>query len=359
MQSAKAAGYRVTAIDGFSDKETMALADTSITIGYDQQGFYAEQLLAAVSALDTSQYLGIVYGSGFEAQPMLLDQIELMLPIIGNSAETVSSVKTASTFFANLQKLNIPFPKIVEPWLVEPGEIFLRKFGAGCGGTHISLVAEVAQAQAPNYYYQQYIKGRNVSLLFLAYGDRVEVIGFNEQWVNASSDFPFRYGGAVSGTLLPPFVQEKLITAAQKLTLTFGLLGLNSLDAIVTSTEVYVLEINPRLTATVGLYTEAKLLQRHLQACFGDSSSVTISSNVFTAHALVYAVSDIKILDVFEWPSWAVDRPNTMKQFISFKADDPVCTVVGEAEDAESAKQLVYTRVKMMQQLLEVSEGNL
>jgi len=359
VQSAKASGYRVTAIDGFSDRETMALADTSIKIRFDQQGFDAEQLLATISALDTSQYLGFVYGSGFEAQPMLLNQIALMMPIIGNSAETVSAVKTANSFFKKLQKLNILFPKIIEQTLIEPHEILLRKFGAGCGGTHISLVEDVEQVQAHNHYYQQYIKGRNVSLLFLAYRNKVEVIGFNEQWVNASSNFPFRYGGAMNGALLPPFAQEKLIAAAQKLTLTFGLLGLNSLDAILTSTDVYVLEVNPRLSATVGLYAEANLLQRHLQASLGYSSSVAIRSNVITAHALVYAFSDMKIFDVFEWPSWVVDTPNIVSPFILFEANNPVCTVVAEAEDAESAKQLVSTRVKIMQQLLEASKGNL
>ena len=71
------AGYRVTAIDGFADRQTFEIAHTTIAVAYDDRGFNAEALMRVVTQLDASQYLGFVYGSGFEAQPNLQHPLEI------------------------------------------------------------------------------------------------------------------------------------------------------------------------------------------------------------------------------------------------------------------------------------------
>ncbi len=74
MVAAKRAGYSVTAIDAFSDRQTVASADATLLVEYGCDGFNADALLAAVNTLDAGQYMGFVYGSGFEAQPELLEK---------------------------------------------------------------------------------------------------------------------------------------------------------------------------------------------------------------------------------------------------------------------------------------------
>jgi len=357
VESAQRGGYRITAIDAYADIETLALAELVVVVDCDQQGFIAEVLLAAINDLDASQYLGFVYGSGFEAQPELLQKISAKIPLLGNTAATVAKIKTASSFFASLQQLNIPFPNVVECLPEKPRQRYLKKFAAGNGGTHISWVKKDSQALEPNSYYQEHISGCSVSLLFLADGNSVKVIGFNEQWLSPSIATPFRYGGAVSQLHLATDIQLQLITSAQKITLAFGLVGLNSLDAIVTKNIAYILEINPRLSATVGLYAESNLLQQHLLACLGYSQSVTIGVKEASAHAMVYAPTELRITKGLAWPDWAVDIPDIAKKNAVIKEGDPVCTVVAQSLDAESAKQLVQTRVKLMQQLLEACRG--
>ncbi|MFM2435084.1 MAG: hypothetical protein RL063_1065 [Pseudomonadota bacterium] len=357
VESAQRAGFRVTAIDAYADIETLALAELSLVVDCDQQGFNAEALLFAINDLDASQYLGFVYGSGFEAQPELLQKISTKIPLLGNAAPTVAKIKTASIFFASLQQLNIPFPSIVEYIPAEPSQRYLKKFAAGSGGTHISWVTKDNPPLEPNCYYQEHISGRSVSLLFLADGNSVKVIGFNEQWLSPIVSMPFRYGGAVSQFHLAPDIQRQLITSAQKIMLAFGLVGLNSLDAIVAKNIAYILEINPRLTATVGLYAESNLLQQHILACLGQSPSVAIRDKESSAHAVVYAPTELKITKGLAWPDWAVDIPDITKKNALIKKGDPVCTIVAKSLDAESAKQLVQTRVKLMQQLLEAYRG--
>jgi predicted ATP-grasp superfamily ATP-dependent carboligase len=166
---------------------------------------------------------------------------------------------------------------------------------------------------------------------------------------------PFRYGGAVSCINLPEAIKQQLIDSAVRLTKAFGLVGLNSLDTIVQEDKVYVLEINPRLSATFELYehTESSLLSLHVQASLGQLEHVSHFKQLVTlskAHAIVYAPFDMMIPAGFDWPDWAVDTPYDGNQVMTVEA--PVCSVLAEAADADTAKQLAQTRVKMLLNLL-------
>jgi predicted ATP-grasp superfamily ATP-dependent carboligase len=52
----------------------------------------------------------------------------------------------------------------------------------------------------------------------------------------------------------------------------------------------------------------------------------------------------------FDWPDWAVDTPCHDSQEIM--EGSPICSVLAKADDADSAKQLAQTRVKMLLNLL-------
>lgn len=374
MAAAKRAGYVVTAIDAFADQHTVELADITMVVDYDYHGFNADALLSVIGKLDVSQYLGCVYGSGFEAQPELLQKIADIMPLLGNAAETVRAVKTSFDFFAALTQCNIVHPDVYDA-LPDADHVdgYLRKFAGGCGGSHITVASSEDAELGVNQYYQQRVVGRSVSLLFIADSQKIEVVGFNEQWLSPTAAMPFRYGGAVSRINLALAIQLQLTDAAHKLTRTFGLLGLNSLDAVVQDDIAYVLEINPRLSATVDLYAadinqadlpekeEANLLDWHVQLSFEKQKlghGPHIMPRAFKpckAHAIVYATADIAIAAKFEWPGWVMDNPcpDTQHETIGILAGQPVCSVLAYAESADEAKQLAQTRVKIMQQLLQ------
>lgn len=356
------AGYAVTAIDVFADKQTVEIAEKAMVVNCGEYGFEAESLLSAIATIDTTQYLGFVYGSGFEAQPNLLEKIAVLIPLIGNSAQVVAKVKAHSSFFAALEKCNIAHPKVYENLPIDIGidtSIYLKKFAGGCGGTHISLVKDVVCGVSPNqnyqqYYYQQRIEGRSVSLLFASNAHAIEVIGFNEQWLKPTETLPFRYGGAVSNIELSHVIKQQLITAAENLSVEFGLIGLNSLDAIVSGGLVYVLEINPRLSATFDLYDDADLMDLHIQASTVARLQPYKCSQSAKAHAIMYASSAIVIASDFVWPDWVVDipQPTLQKKTMIVLTGEPVCTVLAQAGNADEAKQLVQARLAKIMQLL-------
>ncbi len=364
MVAANRAGYIVSAIDAFADKHTLTLADKLMVVDYDELGFNAAAMLSAVNALCVKQYVGFIYGSGFEAQPELLQQLAQILPLIGNSVSTLQAVKSVK-FFAELDSLNIKHPNIYDALPVNATKHgaensgYLKKFAGGCGGTHISI-AETAHKLAPDYYFQQHISGLALSLLFIADGKEIAVIGFNEQWLNPTKTMPYRYGGAVGNIALPIVVQQQLIEAAQKITRQFGLIGLNSLDAIVEKTAsqndaAHMLEINPRLSATVDLYEEANLIDLHVQTILMHALKYTElpvaikDSKKSKAQAIVYAEFDLQVPAQFDWPDWVVDTPYYADDSdINILAAEPICTVIAHANNADDAKHLAQSRVKIL-----------
>ncbi len=338
------------------------MAEKAIAVACGSHGFDAEALLNALGALDLSQFAGVAYGSGFEAQPELLANISAKLPLIGNSAGTVAAVKTPAVFFAALQRLNINYPGVCHAFPNEHVNDYLLKLAGGSGGAHIRSASSHESVLADHYYYQQKIDGQPVSLLFLANKYDIEVIGFNEQWLDPAADAPYRYGGAVSNIELSTCVQQQLIDAARKLTREFSLQGLNSLDAIVeaaSNDQVFVLEINPRLSATVDLYNCAKLnlLQRHVEICLNaddlSQHDADQSSSQFKAHAIVYAAYETTLPASFSWPDWVTDTPLPGKNVVTISAGAPACSVYARADSAKTAKKIAQSRVELVQNLLQ------
>ena len=335
-----------------------------MTIGYDSRGFDSSQLLSAIKQLDSSRFIGFVYGSGFEAQPELLQRVSEFIPIIGNAASTVAAIKNPAVFFAALQQLHINHPQTCSAVPAQDAEAYLIKLSGGSGGWHIRHASAGGGDFPGGHYYQHRVAGRAVSLLFLANVDGIEVIGFNEQWCSPSAGMPFRYGGAAGNVELSGSVREQLVSYAAALANRFHLRGLNSLDAIVQDTgntaedaQVFVLEINPRLSATIDLYNQPdhSLFARHVSASLSQGcADADFRLNGHShAHAIVYARHDLEIAAPDDWPVWVTDTPACFGSQLRFLAGEPVCTVLADADDAEMAKKIVQDRVEIIQNLLQ------
>lgn len=363
MEAAVEAGYAVTVIDAFADSETIALAVKSIVVGYGADGFDAEMLLHEMSKLNLSDFHACLYGSGFEAQPAVLEKVAKLVPLLGNCADTVGAVKSGARFFSELRRLAVSYPDVSMQKPLDY-DSFLIKDAGGCGGALIAYALAGASEPSATQYYQRFIEGLSVSLLFIADGQDITVVGFNEQWLNPSETLPFRYGGAVSHVPLSLAVKAQLVVAAEKLTLSFGLLGANSLDVVVQDDVVYVLELNPRLSATIDLYSDAasNLIEHHMQVCqlSGAVGASRLESSyrakTSKAHAIVYAEYDMEIPVSFAWPAtwedWITDTPNINGKVMPIASGMPVCTVFAHGVSALEAKALVQYRLGLVQDLI-------
>lgn len=301
---------------------------------FSEGGFDADDLWRKLSVINPLDAI-VTYGSGLENQPELLEKISRHFSLLGNTPDVVARIKDPRRFFSLLDKLDIAYP---DTRLNEPAEMagWLVKETGGSGGTHIRLWDGV-----PGGYYQRQMDGLPASVLFLADGKNIEVVGYNEQWLAPVPGKPFRYGGAVGNANFSSDIKASMVEAARKVVVATSLRGLNSMDFLLMPERALVLEVNPRLSASFALYDTPNLFERHLQACRGKLMPLSERAAGSKAHLIYYTSYDVVATDGVKWPEWTADLPpaGTM-----CKAGEPVCTVLAQAHDARGAKELAFAR---------------
>jgi predicted ATP-grasp superfamily ATP-dependent carboligase len=346
--SARRAGYVPLVVDFFADADTRDIADAYHKLDDLRRGFTWKILGPALEALAErapSPPLGIVYGAGFEDRIGLLANISECWTLLGNAADVVEQVKNPDLFFAALSRLGVPHPRTVtDPAQAEGG--WLAKRQGGAGGSHVvANRAAVRRKAAGRVYFQENVKGRPVSALFVGAGDRVRVLGFSEQWAAPTRHSKWRYGGAAQPAELSAELKSRLTRSTEQVAATFGLKGLGSADFLVNGDEACLLEINPRPGATLDIFdSDANpLLGFHLDAVQQQRLPPgPLRLAEASAAAIVYAMEPVTVSQTMVWPDWTADRP------ISGDCIDrnrPICTVSARARTKVEAKQLVRERI--------------
>jgi predicted ATP-grasp superfamily ATP-dependent carboligase len=289
----------------------------------------------------------LVYGSGFEGRTGLLAKLARGRTLFGNAPDTVAKLKDPAYFFPLLDAFGIAHP---ETSFDPPSDVsgWLVKRTGGAGGSHVKPAHSRHRARTGRYF-QMLQSGRTLSVLFAANGLEARVIGFNEQWTAGSAHSArYRYGGAVSGIALPEGVRRRISAALNWLVRATGLVGVNGLDFILDADdEPYVLEINPRPTATIDLYdddVEGGVLALHLRACRGELPDFE-SLHRPRAHAIVYAPSPWRVPPRMRWPQWCTDIPECGSLI---PAGAPVCSVHAMAASSSQARDVAIARRDVM-----------
>ena len=288
-QSAGRAGYRPVVLDLFADRDTRAASSACRPINVP-----GTLRIDATRLLDAARRLApgadLVYGSGFEGRPALLDRLSRGRALYGNSPATVASVRDPDRFFP-----------IAPP---------ARNLAPG-GATHATrpaagLAAQTSAARpvAPAYF--PLAARRRPEPTTTSASNRAthcpplfsRTDGARWCWASTGSGRPLgpdgltSYGGAVGGLTLRPRLRREIEDALDALVAETGLVGLNGLDFILRREEWLVLELNPRPTATFELYDldyPGGLLQWHLRACGGELPLRAAVPRAVRAHAVVHA----------------------------------------------------------------------
>ncbi len=342
-QAAKNAGLKPLVIDLLADLDTCADAEELVKV----QSLAGEGLTGAVDFfIDRYAVTHAVYGSGFECYPESLYYLDDRLTVLGNSPDIFARTQSKPDFFAVLSRLGIPYPEVsfdlpphADKWLVKPLQ--------GQGGAGIKH-AGYGSADS-SVYWQKYQPGTPQSVLFLADGQAVRVIGFNTQWpVQTGAEDVFIFSGIINRSALPATHKAQITGWLAKLVREFGLNGLNSLDFIADGDGLYVLEINPRPPASMQLYDD-RLLMAHILAGQGELTDGFNGQHGVTAYQIIYAERDAIIPDAFEWPEGCVDLP---APGVICRKGQPICSIIASQNTPHAVfKQLQSTQQQIFNQL--------
>ncbi len=335
-QLARQAGFKVLAIDCFADVDTrdsaleycqvpsLALTDIKTTIDY-----LVEKYSVAYA----------VNGSGFERFVDSLDYLHRRLTLFGNSGSTYQALQNKPDFFQRLDDLKIKYPEVsfsvpvqTDNWLYKP---FFHEGGQGIG------FVRPGYENSPCHYYQRYLNGQAGSILFLADGKRSEIIGFNRQWTERQSNAEyFLFSGVINHFELSSGHYRLILAWLKQLVPVYALTGINCLDFIIYQDQCYVLEINPRPSASMQLYNR-DIFTALIKACQGQLTKLRPVSTVYSAYQIIYAKSAIKIPYNMRWPKWCADIPNSN---VLIGAGQPVCSIIAQDNKPQQVFKLLINR---------------
>jgi predicted ATP-grasp superfamily ATP-dependent carboligase len=338
--SARRAGYAPLIVDWFGDADTLAYAEAHARVDGLAHGFKRASLDAALAkVIGEREPCGLVCGTGFEDRPALMDHMAQLLPIPGNVAATIAALKDPQAFASLCRDCGIAHPEVTFTRPVDAQGWLAKRIG-GAGGSHIRIATEHTARRG--YYHQRAVAGVAISAQFLADGTRALVVGFSEQWAAPTERQPFRYGGAARPAHLAQETADALADAVQRIAAASRLAGLNSADFLVGEHGFWLLEVNPRPSATLDIFEPpgGSLFALHMSACDGALHSQALHLTGAGATAIVYAERDTTIPPLV-WPEWTADRPHAGT---AVKTGEPLCTVLAFAATATEARQLVENR---------------
>lgn len=350
--AARRAGFRPLVADFFDDLDTRALAAANVAAGDIESGFEAGPLIDRLLSLArTGRPIGLVYGSGFEDRTEVLDALARQFPLFGNRSTVVARAKDPRHLSALCRDLAIPHPEIGFNPPSEPHRWLIKRQGGG-GGIHVASAQ--SRRAAPGEYYQRRVAGEPISALLLAEGRGSQVLGLSAQWTAPSGARPFCFGGAVRPAKVDAASARDLCNAAQRITAALGLVGLNSVDFLVAKDAFYLLEINPRPGATLDIFCDRdrRLFGAHIESCRGHLPNEPLIFTKACATAIAYAPCDLAFMPELNWPVWCMDR---QRAGTCLKSGDPVCTIIAEAEEPETAQAIVGERLAAFRKYLMVS----
>ncbi len=349
--AAARAGLRPLAADLFRDRDTRRQAwrsrriAGSVTTGFDEASLI--EGLDRLSAEAGGASIGLVTGAGLEGRADLLAMLDARYGLIGNGSAQTQRMKDPARFFALLDRLSVPHPEVAF-WPPAARRGWLVKRAAASGGAHVEPL-RAGTSRDGGSYFQRRVCGRAISALFLANGRHARVLGFSEQWAApAGPRTPFRFGGLVQPAELTAALAANMAAVIERLVPEAGLVGLNSADFLVRRRELDLLEVNPRMGASLDIFDRtpsAPLFALHLRAVAGDLPETWSAPAGAMASAVVYANRRLMVPTDHRWPAWTADRP---ERGLIADRGDPLCSVLASGDSTACARAMVGGRARLI-----------
>ncbi len=355
-QSARRAGFTPLVVDGFGDEDTRAAAAGSEHVpDIVTHGFRSSSLLPALDRLTAgaeSPPIGLVLGAGFEGVPALVEHLDARYRVLGCSADTIRQAKDPMALAAlprrarNCLPGDPARPACRRRRLAVEADRRHRRDAHYRGTPPTADAGAISNAKSP---------GRR-SRRSASWAPAIARSRFSRQWAAPAGRRPYRYGGATGSLELDPDLEARMIEIGLEVSRALSLVGLVSLDFLVTPDAAPVLlEINPRPGATLDVFDDAAgtLFKAHIAAALGtgplDAYFAAWSPPVARAVAYLYADRGDLEIPPIAWPEWAFDRPAPGR---SIARHQPIATVSAEGGDTRQAEALCRERLGLLERML-------
>ncbi len=200
-----------------------------------------------------------MYTGGIENHRELIRQISQGRRLWGNAPVLLDRLRHPAQLHAVAQAAGLPMPESRggPDRLPRDGSWLLKPY-ASCGGAGIEPWHGQDFERGKDYL-QQRIDGKPCAAVFVADGRHARLLGVTRQlvgqvWLNAR---PFAYCGSIGPLPLAPELEAHFQRFGDQLAACIGLQGLFGVDCILNEGVPWVIEVNPRYTASVEVLEHA------------------------------------------------------------------------------------------------------
>ena len=362
--SAVRAGFAPVCADRFGDEDLRRIASI-IAVDND-----LHRTLEAVKRLPPTPW---IYTGSIENDPKLIVSVSERHPLLGNPREVLRKVRDPFWLERTLRTHDLPALRVQsvrnldalvratgssDEGVQATNERWLLKPTRGGGGTRIAVWTGQPLPTAERFHLQEHRPGTPMSALFVASPENVELIGACEQLIGPSAGTPseFGYAGSIGPIAVSDRTRELLQRLGDTLTREAQLRGLFGIDFVLADNIPWLVELNPRYTASVEVLERAfgrALLSDHASVfdCRIATDKRQAATPRFIGKQIIYATKDIiaphleRLFDpetqTRESPLIAdIPTPGT-----HIAAGWPICTVFAEAASvSECHRQLAKRR---------------
>ncbi len=257
-ESVRQAGFRAIVVDLYADRDSGEACDVL------QIESYPDSVAAQLKSLDC----GIVLlAGGMENHVGLIEDISQYHRILGPNVEQIKRIRDHEFLVSSINKSDhdgvLRFPETVPTAHdINPMQNWLRKSFFACGGFHIERLPNdrFADFKEGNYCFQREVSGQSVGTVFLCERSKVQLLG-----VTAALDAlmhqsltgpqpalpPMAYRGSYGMIALPKLVKEAMCRWAFSFAEAIDYTGIIQADWIINDDAAWLLEVNPRWTASM------------------------------------------------------------------------------------------------------------
>ncbi len=301
--SAIRAGYVPFCVDLFCDSDLTWILEEH---GADRPIRLSSFADAPTALSKLPSHLPVVWAGGMENMPDVIDAISQQRTVFGPPTHAVEYVNhpqhlqacvNGTTCLTPDTRWTHPFDSSQE-WLVKPIQ------GAGGIGIRPFCHDEPLENEA---FLQRVVRGLPVSALYCHDPDGTELLTTSVQLIGTPNlgGNNMTFCGNIGPISLPRPVCRAILEVGRRVA-SMGLCGVFGADFVVSPNNVWLIEVNPRITASHEIpdlvLDGSSVLERHIAGCLGTAQPEKSDRRAAfrkrcVARLILYAVTDVEIKD--------------------------------------------------------------
>jgi predicted ATP-grasp superfamily ATP-dependent carboligase len=364
--SALRAGYEVTAADLFADVDLKRACSTT------RISDYPEGFSVWLARTDCDAWL---YTGALENYPDLLDRLASIKPLLGNAGDIARRVRDPLALQQLLREEDLIFPETRRSLDDIPLDgSWLAKTYRGASGTGVWILdneSARSRAREQHAFAQRQIESVPAAAVYVVNEHEARLIGVTQQIVGDRrlGAKRWQYAGSIGPLTASAAIDTQLEQLGALLHARLRLRGLVGADVIIADDRLWLIEINPRYTASVEVierFSGVHALAGHVAAFQSNASRAEQDSPAISpvsmvhGKAILFAKRDLTISPALhEWAmnhsTWKTPREIALADIPAasehIAAGHPVLTALISAPPSEYDER--------MSQLLSTLESKL